>query len=112
MRLSRSSAAAERVKGPHMFSPQSEETAMSEATRTGASFGDGPITPSDTVDLRKVDGRFPRALRVNGAGDVAIMAPDGSTAIWTTDRPETIPMQTKRVLASGTTITASIAPLY
>lgn len=85
---------------------------MSEATRTGASFGDGPVTPSDTEDLRKVDGRFPRALRVNGAGDVAIMAPDGSVAIWTTVGPETIPMQAKRVLAAGTTVSASIAPIY
>lgn len=84
----------------------------SEATRTGASFGAGAITPSDTEDLPKVRGYYPRALRVNGPGDITIMAPDGTTSTWTCAGPETLPMQAKRVLLSGTTVTATIVPLY
>lgn len=85
---------------------------MSEAIRTAASFGAGVVVLSDTVDMPRVDGRFPRALRVNGAGDVKIMAPDGTTSVWTCAGPETLGTQAKRVFATGTTVTATIVPIY
>jgi len=85
---------------------------MSDSTRTSASFGAGVVTPSNTADIPKVAGAFPRALQVNGAGDVAIMAPDGTKAIWTCAGPTVIPAQVSRVLVTGTTVTATIVPLY
>lgn len=85
---------------------------MSEATRTGASHGNGAITPSDTADLPKVDGRYPRAIRVNGAGNIVIQAPDGTAGVWTVAGPETLGMQAKRILATGTTVSGPILPIY
>lgn len=85
---------------------------MSDSTRTSASFGAGVVTPSDTVDILKVRGTFPRGLQVNGAGDVKLMAPDGSTAVWTCAGPCVIPATVSRVFVTGTTVTATIVPLY
>lgn len=85
---------------------------MSESTRTSASFGAGVVTPSNTADIPKVNGTFPRALQVNGAGDVHLMAPDGTEAVWTCGGPLVIPAQVSRVFVTGTTVTASIIPLY
>lgn len=85
---------------------------MSESTRTSASFGAGVVTPSNTVDIPKVNGTFPRAIQVNGEGDVSLMAPDGTTAVWTCAGPCLIPAQVSRVLVTGTTVTAAIIPLY
>ena len=85
---------------------------MSESTRTSASFGAGVVTKSDTADILKVNGMFPRALQVNGAGDVKLMAPDGTTAVWTCAGPNVIPATVSRVFVTGTTVTASIIPLY
>jgi hypothetical protein len=87
---------------------------MLEEIRPGASFGalDSAVTKSDTADLLQYGGRYPRAIRVNGAGDVKIMAPDGTTSVWTCAGPETLAQQVRRVFATGTTVTASIVPIY
>lgn len=85
---------------------------MSDSTRSSGSFGAGVVTPSNTADIPKINGAFPRGLYVNGAGDVHVMAPDGTQAVLTFAMPAMIPSQVSRVFVTGTTVTATIVPLY
>ena len=85
---------------------------MNPKTMTAISLGAGTVTKSDTADIPKVNGRFPRALFCNGAGDVKVMATDETTAIFTVVAGQQIDVQAKRVYSTGSTITASIVPMY
>ena len=75
---------------------------MSETTRPGASFG--AVTASDTADVARVDGDWPRALWVGVAGNVAVVAPNGTTRTFEGVPAGTmLPVRFKRVNSTNTT---------
>lgn len=77
---------------------------MSEETRPGASFV--AVTKSDTVNLT----RGPcRALYIGVSGDVAVLAPDGTTATFLSVPIGVLPVKALRVNSTGTTATNVIA---
>lgn len=84
---------------------------MSESTRPGASVV--TVTQSDTDDISKVGGQYPRAIFVGGAGNVKITAADGSVSTFEGVTAGTLlPVQTRRVWDTGTTVTAAITAIY
>lgn len=84
---------------------------MSEQSRPGASVV--TVTQSDTADIAKRNGEYPRALWVGGAGNVKLTTPDGVDAVFEGVAAGTLlPVQTRRVWDNGTTVTAAIVALY
>lgn len=65
------------------------------------------VTPSNSQNLAKDS----RALYVGVTGDVAIMATDGSIAIFANVPVGIFPVQVRRVFATGTTATGIVALL-
>lgn len=61
-------------------------------------------TPSDTADIFS-DGGTTRAIRVQGAGDIALKYQDGTTHTFPVSDGEWIAVAVKRILATGTTVT-------
>lgn len=83
---------------------------MSEITRPASKLV--AVTPSDTVDIATVNGFYPRALWVGGAGNLVIVSPDGSSALISGAAAGTLlPIQCRRVNSTSTTATL-IAGLY
>lgn len=81
---------------------------MSQLTRPGAAHV--AVTPSDTVDIAKVDYAYPRALWIGVAGNVAVVTPDGTAATYVGVAAGTLlPIQTRRVNATNTTATDLVA---
>ena len=81
---------------------------MHDQTRPGRSTV--AVTPSDTADITKKDGEYPRALWVGVAGNVAIVTPDGVVNTLTGVPAGTlVPIQTRRVNSTNTTATTMIA---
>jgi hypothetical protein len=75
---------------------------MSEMTRPGASLA--TVTASDTTDIAKLNGNYPRALWVGAAGNIAIVAPDSTTKILEAVPAGTLlPIQFKRINSTSTT---------
>lgn len=67
------------------------------------------ITPSDSTNIAVKDQRFPRSLYVGGAGNVSIVCPDDSTAVFSNVAAGTfIPVDVKRVNNTNTTATLLI----
>lgn len=69
-----------------------------------------PVTPSDTVDLPT----WAKALYLGEAGDVRLIpaGAEGDTAVTLSNHPVGyLPVQTRRVLATGTTA-AGVVALY
>ena len=64
------------------------------------------ITPSNTVDITSglADGIY-----AGGAGDIAAVFQDGSTATFTVVAGQFLPIRVRRVNATGTTATALVA---
>ena len=63
------------------------------------------VTPSDSVDLT-----FPcRSLRVDVAGDVAVVDAAGTVVTYTCTAGEILPIRANRVNATGTTATGIVA---
>ena len=84
---------------------------MSEATRPGASVV--TVTQSDTADITKKNGEYPRALWIGGAGNVKLTTPDGVDAVFEGVPAGTLlPVRTRRVWDNGTTVTAAIVGIY
>jgi hypothetical protein len=84
---------------------------MSQQTRPGASVV--TVTQSDTADIDKRNGEYPRALWVGGAGNVKLTTPDGVDAVFEGVAAGTLlPVQTRRVWDNGTTVTAAIVGIY
>lgn len=86
---------------------------MADQTRPAA--GVVTVTQSDTADIAKssLTDNYPRALHVGGAGNVKVTAADGSVATFEGVTANTIlPVQTRRVWDTGTTVTAAIVGLY
>ena len=66
------------------------------------------VTPSDTVDLTA----YAKALYVGGAGNVRVLtvgAEDGDVVTFANHPVGWLPMQVRRVLATGTTATQIVA---
>lgn len=83
----------------------------SEITRPGASVV--TVTQSDTADIAKLNGAYPRAIYIGGAGAVKITAADGSVATFEGVVAGTLlPVQTRRVWDTGTDVTAAIVGIY
>lgn len=82
---------------------------MSEdITRPGVSVG--AVTKSDTADVARVGSEYPRALWVGGAGNVAIVTPDGALATLEGVAAGTLlPIRFKRVNSTNTTATVMVA---
>lgn len=77
---------------------------MSEMTRPGAKLV--AITPSDTADIEQWNGACPRGLYVGGAGNVAVVTPDGSAVTLTAVAAgQVYPIQVRRVNSTNTTAT-------
>lgn len=84
---------------------------MNDSTRPGS--GVVAVTQSDTDDISKRNGEYPRALWVGGAGNVKLTAPDGTVAVFEGVAAGTLlPVQTRRVWDNGTTVTAAIVGIY
>jgi len=64
------------------------------------------VTPNDGADLPQVA----KALYLGGGGDLAIVPADGTGAVVLKDHaPGYVPVQVRRVLATGTTATDLVA---
>lgn len=86
---------------------------MSDPTRPAA--GVVTVTQSDTADIdkSKLTNDYPRSLHIGGAGNVKVTAADGTVATFEGVTANTIlPVQTRRVWDTGTTVTAAIVGLY
>lgn len=84
---------------------------MAFATRheTGPAIGAASVTPNDGADLAKIP---TRGLWIGGAGNVKVDMADGTTVTFVGATAGSIlPVQVKRVYATGTTAT-SITALY
>lgn len=81
---------------------------MSQLTRPGASTV--AVTPSNSADIAQLNNEYPRALWVGGAGDVAVVTPDGvaSTIVGVT-AGTLLPIQVRRVNSTNTTATSMVA---
>lgn len=66
------------------------------------------VTPSDTVNL---PGGVCRALYIGGAGDIAILAEDDSSAVTLSGvvAGQVVPVRAKRVNSTNTTATLIVA---
>lgn len=62
------------------------------------------IVPDDQADLAIQ----PRALRANGAGDIALRDGEGNTVTYTVNAGEVLAFRPVRVLATGTTATGLV----
>ena len=62
------------------------------------------VTPSDTTDLPVK----PRAIYVNGAGDMAVVM-NGATVTLTVPAGTLLPIRPVRILETGTTATGIVA---
>jgi hypothetical protein len=81
---------------------------MSQMTRPGASTV--AVTASNSADIAQLEGFYPRALWVGGAGNVAIVTPDGVVNTITGVPAGTLlPIQTRRVNSTNTTATSMVA---
>lgn len=80
---------------------------MSDITRPGESVA--AVTTSDTVDVGRVGSEWPRSLWVGGAGNVVLVAPDGTSATFTAVAGSVIPCRFKRVNSTNTTATLMVA---
>jgi hypothetical protein len=75
---------------------------MSDMTRPGASFA--AVTASDTTDIAKLNGLYPRALWVGVAGNIAVVAPDSTVRTFEGVPAGTmLSVQFKRVNSTNTT---------
>lgn len=63
------------------------------------------ITPSDSTDISIK----PRAIRINGAGNVVVRDKDGVDVTYTCAAGEVLAFRGVRVLATGTTATGIVA---
>lgn len=81
------------------------------ATRPGtsgiqASKNYAAVTPNNGVDLPFIT----RALHIGGAGTLAVVCPDtGATISFTVVAGQILPIQTARVMSTGTTATLIVA---
>lgn len=79
-----------------------------DITRPGESVG--AVTKSDTDDVARVGSEYPRALWVGGAGNVVLVAPDGSVATFEGVAAGTLlPIRFKRINSTSTTATLMVA---
>lgn len=62
------------------------------------------ITPNDSTDLANI----PRALRIDGAGTVALHDQAGTAVTYTCAAGEVLSIRARRVLATGTTATGIV----
>ena len=63
------------------------------------------VTPSDTADMA----RAPVGLYIGGGGDVAVEMVGGGTVTFVAVAGAVLPIQPRKVLATGTTATGIIA---
>ena len=68
----------------------------------------GAITPSDTDDFA-TNGRLSDAIYVGGAGTVAVVFEDGSTATFTSVAGGYLWVKAKRINSTGTSATLLVA---
>lgn len=81
---------------------------MSDPTRPGESLA--AVTKHDTNDVARVGNEYPRALWVGGAGNVAMVAIDGSVGTLEGVAAGTLlPVRFKRVNSTNTTATLMVA---
>lgn len=79
-----------------------------DITRPGGSVA--AVTKSNTVDIPRVGGEYPRALWVGGVGDVDVVTPDGVNAVISAVPAGTLlPIRAKRVNSTATTATLIVA---
>lgn len=80
-------------------------------TATGEGFVS--ITPSDTVNISRKDGKFPRALYFGVGGTCTIIAPDDSSASFVNiGDGQLIDCDVKRVNSTGLAGCSDIVGIY
>lgn len=68
------------------------------------------VTPSDSVDLPKINNNWPAALRFGSSGNVVVENIDGqSVTLVGVTAGEQFPCSVKRVRSTGTTATGIVA---
>lgn len=71
------------------------------------------VTPHDTINISRKDGKYPRALRFGTGGSCVIVCPDDSSApIYNIADGETLDIDVKRVNATGLVGCANIVGIY
>lgn len=79
-----------------------------DLTRPGESVA--AVSKSDTADFGRIGNEYPRALWVGGAGDVAVVTPDGAVAtIEAVPAGTMLVIRCKRVNSTNTTATKMVA---
>ena len=84
---------------------------------TGYQRADATVSARDAVvvtkgDTAAADIPTTRALYVNGAGDVKVVMHSGNEATFTMGGAGVLPVQVRRVFATGTTVTGDVLALY
>jgi hypothetical protein len=69
----------------------------------------GAVTKSDSADIALINGRGPRALRIGGAGDVAVVDQRGTVVVYTCVAGEVLEVKAKRVNSTSTDATGIVA---
>lgn len=71
------------------------------------------VTPSDTVNLVKRNGEYPRAVFFGAAGDYALVGEDDGVEVFKGMAAGTfLPVCVKRVNSTGSTVLTDIKALY
>lgn len=71
------------------------------------------VTPSNTVDITKKDGKYPRAIYFGTGGSCTVVAPDNSTAaLVNIQNGFVLDCDVKRINTTGLTGCADIVGLY
>lgn len=68
-----------------------------------------PVTKSDTVEVQQVNGHYPTALWVGGAGIVRAIMEDNTDAQFTCVAGTIIPISFKQVMSTTTSATLMVA---
>lgn len=66
------------------------------------------VTLSDTVDLPRVNGTFPRAIYVGATGNIRVLLEDDTNPVDLLNVPVgVLPIGIRRIYVTGTTVTAA-----
>jgi hypothetical protein len=63
---------------------------------------------SDSVDCVKINGRYPRALRIGAAGNVVVVDQAGTAITYAVSTGEVLEVTTRRVNNTSTTATGIV----
>jgi hypothetical protein len=83
---------------------------MSKADMSRPAASVAAVTKSDSADIAKLDGNYPRALYIGVSGNVVVVFPDGTSGTFLSVPIGILPVQARRV--GDSTTATNILALY